>query len=286
MASFKEMKKNRMANLESLSKQVEKLAEKPSYEDERIWKLERDKTGNGYAIIRFLPAKEGEDVPWQSIWTHGFKGPGGWYIENSLTTLGKDDPVSKANTALWNSGIDSDKNIARERRRKLNYYSNIYVLEDSANPQNVGKVFLFRYGKKIWEKITGVMNPEFADEDQMNPFDFWKGANFKIKMRQVDGFPNYDKSVFTDVCPLFDDDKKLEEVWAQEYSLTEITNPKNFKNYAELEARFNTVIARVDYSDGTSEFVGNIEESTGDPVASGEKTDNTLDYFKKLAEQD
>jgi len=286
MASFKEMKKNRMANLESLSKQVEKLAEKPSYEDERIWKLERDKTGNGYAIIRFLPAKEGEDVPWQSIWTHGFKGPGGWYIENSLTTLGKDDPVSKANTALWNSGIDSDKNIARERRRKLNYYSNIYIVEDSANPQNVGKVFLFRYGKKIWEKITGVMNPEFADEDQMNPFDFWKGANFKIKMRQVDGFPNYDKSVFTDVCPLFDDDKKLEEVWAQEYSLTEITNPKNFKNYAELEARFNTVIARVDYSDGTSEFVGNIEESTGDPVASGEKTDNTLDYFKKLAEQD
>jgi len=286
MASFKEMKKNRMANLESLSKQVEKLAEKPSYEDERIWKLERDKTGNGYAIIRFLPAKEGEDVPWQSIWTHGFKGPGGWYIENSLTTLGKDDPVSKANTALWNSGIDSDKNIARERRRKLNYYSNIYVLEDSANPQNVGKVFLFRYGKKIWEKITGVMNPEFADEDQMNPFDFWKGANFKIKMRQVDGFPNYDKSVFTDVCPLFDDDKKLEEVWAQEYSLTEITDPKNFKNYAELEARFNTVIAHLDYSDGTSEFVGTIEESTGDPVASGEKADNTLDYFKKLAEQD
>ena len=194
MASFKEMKKNRMANLESLSKQVEKLAEKPSYEDERIWKLERDKTGNGYAVIRFLPAKEGEDVPWQRIWTHGFKGPGGWYIENSLTTLGKDDPVSKANTALWNSGIDSDKNIARERRRKLNYYSNIYIVEDAANPENVGKVFLFRYGKKIFEKITGVMNPEFADETPLNPFDLWEGANFKIKMRQVDGFPNYDKS--------------------------------------------------------------------------------------------
>jgi len=281
MASFKEMKKNRMANLESLSKQVEKLAEKPSYEDERIWKLERDKTGNGYAIIRFLPAKEGEDVPWQRIWTHGFKGPGGWYIENSLTTLGKDDPVSKANTALWNSGIDSDKNIARERRRKLNYYSNIYIVEDAANPQNEGKVFLFRYGKKIFEKITGVMNPEFKDETPLNPFDLWEGANFKIKMRQVDGFPNYDKSEFTESCPLNSDEKKLEEVWKQQYSLNEIVEEKNFKNYAELEARFNTVIAH----EG-KEFVGTIEESTDDPVATGEKTDDTLDYFKKLAEQE
>ena len=281
MASFKEMKKNRMANLESLSKQVEKLAEKPSYEDERIWKLERDKTGNGYAVIRFLPAPPKEDVPWVRVWTHGFKGPGGWYIENSLTTLGKDDPVSKANTALWNSGIDSDKNIARERRRKLNYYSNIYIVEDAANPQNEGKVFLFRYGKKIFEKITGVMNPEFKDETPMNPFDLWEGANFKMKMRQVDGFPNYDKSVFTEVCPLGGDEKELEEVWNQQYSLTEITEEKNFKNYAELEARFNTVIAHQG-----DEFVGTIEESTSDPVATGEKTDDTLDYFKKLAEQD
>jgi len=278
MASFKEMKKNRMANLESLSKQVEKLAEKPSYEDERIWKLERDKTGNGYAVIRFLPAAKDEDVPWVRIWTHGFKGPGGWYIENSLTTLGKDDPVSKANTALWNSGIDSDKNIARERRRKLNYYSNIYVVEDAANPQNEGKVFLFRYGKKIFEKITGVMNPEFKDETPLNPFDLWEGANFKIKMRQVDGFPNYDKSEFTESCPLVGDEKKLEEVWNQQYSLTEIIEEKNFKNYAELEARFNTVIA----NSGTE--VGTIEESVEEE--SNEKTDDTLDYFKKLAEQD
>ena len=286
MASFKEMKKNRMANLQDLSTKVEKLAEKKSYEDDRIWKLERDKTGNGYAVIRFLPAAVNEDVPWVRIWTHGFKGPGGWYIENSLTTLGKDDPVSKANTALWNSGIDSDKNIARERRRKLNYYSNIYVVEDSMNPENEGKVFLFRYGKKIFEKITGVMNPEFQDETPLNPFDFWEGANFKIKMRQVDGFPNYDKSEFTDVCPLHEDEKKMEEIWGQQYSLNEIIEEKNFKQYAELEARFNTVIARIDHGDGSSEFVGNIEESTGDPVASGEKTDDTLDYFKKLAEQD
>ena len=281
MASFKEMKKNRMSNLQNLSKQVEKLAEKPSYEDDRIWKLERDKTGNGYAVIRFLPAAVNEDVPWVRIWTHGFKGPGGWYIENSLTTLGKDDPVSKANTALWNSGIDSDKNIARERRRKLNYYSNIYIVEDAANPDNVGKVFLFRYGKKIFEKITGVMNPEFQDETPLNPFDFLEGANFKIKMRQVDGFPNYDKSEFTDVVPLSEDEKKMEEIWGQQYPLNEIIEEKNFKQYAELEARFNTVIARQ-----SDEFVGTIEESTEDPVASTEKTDDTLDYFKKLAEQD
>ena len=278
MASFKEMKKNRMANLESLSKQVEKLAEKPSYEDERIWKLERDKTGNGYAIIRFLPAAVNEDVPWVRIWTHGFKGPGGWYIENSLTTIGKDDPVSKANTALWNSGVESDKNIARDRKRKLNYYSNILVLEDSANAGNEGKVFLFRYGKKIFEKITGVMNPEFKDETPLNPFDLWEGANFKIKMRPVDGFPNYDKSEFTDQCPLAGDEKKLEEVWKQQYSLNEIVEEKNFKNYAELEARFNTVIA----NSGTE--VGTIEESVEEE--SNEKTDDTLDYFKKLAEQE
>jgi hypothetical protein len=285
MASFKEMKKNRMANLETLSKQVEKLAEKPSYEDDRIWKLERDKSGNGYAVIRFLPAAPNEDVPWVRIWTHGFKGPGGWYIENSLTTIGKDDPVSKANTALWNSGIDSDKNIARDRRRKLSYYSNIYVVEDSMNPENEGKVFLYRYGKKIFEKITGVMNPEFADETPLNPFDLWEGANFKLKMRQVEGFPNYDKSEFTDVCPLAGDEAKLEEIWNAQYSLNEIIEEKNFKNYAELEARFNTVIARVDH-DSSPEFVGNIEESTGDKVAPSEKTDDTLDYFKKLAEQE
>ena len=286
MASFKEMKKNRMTNLESLSKQVSKLAEKPSYEDDRIWKPVRDKSGNGYAVIRFLPAAVNEDVPWVRIWTHGFKGPGGWYIENSLTTIGKDDPVSKANTALWNSGVDSDKNIARDRRRKLSYYSNIYVVEDSMNPENEGKVFLYRYGKKIFEKITGVMNPEFADETPLNPFDLWEGANFKLKMRQVEGFPNYDKSEFTDVCPLAGDEAKLEEIWNAQYSLTEIIEEKNFKNYAELEARFNTVIARVDHSDGSSEFVGNIEESTGDKVAPSEKTDDTLDYFKKLAEQE
>ena len=292
MSSFKDLKANRMNNLKDLSKQVEKLSEKPSYEDERIWKCERDKTGNGYAVIRFLPAPTGEDVPWVRLWTHGFKGPGGWYIENSLTTPrsgypnGSDDPVSKANTVLWNSGIESDKNIARERKRKLSYYSNILVLEDSANAENEGKVFLFRYGKKIFEKIESVMNPEFKDEEPMNPFDFWSGANFKLKIRQVDGFANYDKSEFASPSPLYDgEDAKLENVWKQQHSLQGVLAPENFKSYQELEARFNTVIARE--TDG--DFVETIEESTSDPTASvdaAESTsEDTLEYFKKLAEQ-
>ena len=291
MSSFKDLKNNRMNNLQSLTKQVEKLAEKPSYEDERIWKCERDKTGNGYAVVRFLPAPTNEDVPWVRLWSHGFKGPGGWYIENSLTTprsdapSGTDDPVSKANTTLWNSGIESDKNIARDRKRKLSYYSNILILEDSTNAQNEGKVFLFRYGKKIFEKIESVMNPEFKDEEPMNPFDFWSGANFKLKIRQVEGYANYDKSEFASPSPLFDgDDAKLEDVWKQQHSLQGLLAPENFKSYQELEARFNTVTA----SGTTSDYNETIEESSVDPVASpaAESTsEDTLEYFKKLAEQ-
>ena len=291
MSSFKDLKANRMNNLQNLTKQVEKLAEKPSYEDERIWKCERDKTGNGYAVIRFLPAPTNEDVPWVRMWSHGFKGPGGWYIENSLTTprsdapSGTDDPVSKANTTLWNSGIESDKNIARDRKRKLSYYSNILILEDSTNAQNEGKVFLFRYGKKIFEKIESVMNPEFKDEEPMNPFDFWSGANFKLKIRQVEGYANYDKSEFASPSPLFDgDDAKLEDVWKQQHSLQGLLAPENFKSYQELEARFNTVTA----SGTGSDYNETIEESSADPVANdaAESTsEDTLEYFKKLAEQ-
>ena len=291
MSSFKDLKANRMNNLQNLTKQVEKLAEKPSYEDERIWKCERDKTGNGYAVIRFLPAPTNEDVPWVRMWSHGFKGPGGWYIENSLTTprsdapSGTDDPVSKANTILWNSGIESDKNIARDRKRKLSYYSNILVLEDSTNAQNEGKVFLFRYGKKIFEKIESVMNPEFKDEEPMNPFDFWAGANFKLKIRQVDGYANYDKSEFASPSPLYDgDDTKCEDVWKQQHSLQGILAPENFKSYQELEARFNTVTA----SGTGSDYNETIEESSADPVASPateSTSEDTLEYFKKLAEQ-
>ena len=281
MTSFKDLKKNRMSNLESLSKQVEKLAEKTSYEDDRIWKPERDKSGNGYAVIRFLPASNDEDMPWVQMWSHGFKGPGGWYIENSLTTLGKDDPVSKANTALWNSGVESDKNIARDRKRKLSYYSNILVLEDSANAENEGKVMLFRYGKKIFEKITGVMNPEFKDETPLNPFDFWEGANFKLKIRQVDGYANYDKSEFASQSKLFDgDDAKCEAIWKQQHSLQDLITTDKFKSYQELEARFNTVVG------SGSDFEETIDsEDAVEPAVKESSSDDSLDYFKKLAEQ-
>jgi len=277
MSSFKDLKKNRMSNLESLSKQVEKLAEKPTYGDDRIWKCERDKSGNGYAVIRFLPASNDEDVPWVQMWSHGFKGPGGWYIENSLTTIGKDDPVSKANTALWNSGIDSDKNIARDRKRKLSYYSNILVLEDSTNQMNEGEVFLFRYGKKIFEKISSVLNPEFKDETPFNPFDFSEGANFKIKIRQVDGYANYDKSEFASQSKL-GDDVKCETIWKKQYLLQDIVNEDKFKSYQELEARFNTVIG----SDSGFEESIDVEEETVKPTGD---TSETMEYFKKLAEQ-
>ena len=266
-----------MSNLDFLTKQIEKLAEKPSYEDDRIWKCERDKSGNGYAVIRFLPAGQNEDVPWVQMWSHGFKGPGGWYIENSLTTLGKDDPVSKANTALWNSGIESDKNIARDRKRKLSYYSNILVLEDSANAENEGKVFLFRYGKKIFEKISSVLNPEFKDETPFNPFDFSEGANFKIKIRQVDGYANYDKSEFASQSKL-GDDVKCEAIWKQQYSLQDLVSVDNFKSYQELEARFTTVIG------SDSEFEESIDEEEETVQPTGD-TSETMEYFKKLAEQ-
>ena len=282
MPSMSDYKKRRKQSMSDLTEKLDKLnSNQKSYEDDRLWKIERDKAGNGYAVIRFLDAPEEETAPWVRLWHHGFQGPGGWYIENSLTSIGQKDPVSEHNTSLWNSGVEADKDIARQRKRKLNYYSNIYVVEDSLNSENEGKVFLFRYGKKIFEKITGVMNPEFQDETPINPFDLWEGANFKIKMRQVDGFPNYDKSEFTDICPLAEDEKKLEEVWKSQYSLSEIVDEKNFKSYAELESRFNTVIAH----EG-NDFVGTIEESTEDPVATGEKADETLDYFKKLAEQE
>ena len=194
--------------------------EKKSYKDERLWKPELDKTGNGYAVIRFLPAVNGEDMPWAKIWNHAFQGPTGqWYIENSLTTISQKDPVSEMNTAYWNSGLESDKEIARRQKRKLQYYSNIYVVSDSKHPENEGKVFLFRYGKKIFDKIMEAMQPAFADEVAVNPFDFWEGANFKLKIRKVDGYWNYDKSEFEGPSALFDEDELIEEVWKKQYAL-------------------------------------------------------------------
>ena len=268
--------------------------EKKSYVDERLWKPELDKSGNGYAVIRFLPAIQGEDLPWAKVWNHAFQGPTGqWYIENSLTTLSQKDPVSEHNTALWNTGLESDKEIARKQKRKLQYFSNIYIVSDTKHPENEGKVFLFRYGKKIFDKITAAMSPEFEDEKAINPFDFWEGANFKLKIRKVDGYWNYDKSEFEDTSKLFEDDSEADKVWQSQYSLAEYTAPSNFKSYDELKTRLDAVLS------GTVK-VGNVADDLDDapvakpkvdtkPVTTKVETpvveeDDTLAYFEKLAE--
>jgi len=214
--------------------------------DERFWQPEVDAAGNGYAVIRFLdtPAVDGEDgLPWVQIWSHGFQGPGGWYIENSLTTLGKTDPVSEYNTVLWNSGIEANKEIARKQKRKLTYIANILVVSDAKRSQNEGKVFLFKFGKKIFDKIKEQLEPQFADETPMNPFDFWKGANFKVKIRNVEGYRNYDKSEFDSPASLFGgDDAKIEQVWKSAHSLKDFLKPDNFKTYDELKTKLNKVL--------------------------------------------
>jgi hypothetical protein len=280
-----------------------KPQEKKSYVDERIWKPQMDKSGNGFAVIRFLPAPEGEDLPWAKVWNHAFQGPTGqWYIENSLTTLGQNDPVSEMNSAYWNSGIESDKEIARKQKRKLQYFSNILVVKDSANPENEGKVFLYRFGKKIFDKCMEAMQPAFEDETPLNPFDFWEGADFKLKLRTVEGYWNYDKSEFDSPSALFDDDEKIEEVWKKQYSLAEFTAATNFKSYDELKTRLAMVLAGTT-TVGTaakmmeSEPVKTVTVDTqsspnpfDEPVTnvevSSDEEDDTLSYFEKLAEKD
>ena len=242
--SFSELKKqSKLGSLTSkLVKEVEKMSTTSTGEDDRLWKPEMDKTGNGFAVIRFLPAPEGEELPWAKMYSHAFQGPGGWYIENSLTTIGQKDPLGEYNRELWNTGSETNKEIVRKQKRKLSYYSNIYVVKDPANPQNEGKVFLYKYGKKIFDKIMEAMQPEFEDETPINPFDFWQGANFKLKIVKKDGYWNYDKSEFGSVEPLLDDDDALETLWKKEYSLTAITAPDQFKSYEDLERRMNMVL--------------------------------------------
>ena len=292
--SLAQMKKsNSLDQLLGAAVAENKTQEKKSYVDERLWKPELDKTGNGYAVIRFLPAVDGENMPWAKLWNHAFQGPTGqWYIENSLTTLGNNDPVSEMNSAYWNSGVESDKEIARRQKRKLQYYSNIYVVSDSRHPEHEGKVFLFRFGKKIFDKCMEAMQPAFEDETPVNPFDFWKGANFKLKIRKVDGYWNYDKSEFEAPSPLFDNDDDIEEVWNKQYALNEFTAPTNFKSYDELKTRLSMVLA------GTT-TVGNVTTLMEDepvaapvvktveepaPTVTVDDEEDTFDYFQKLAE--
>ena len=244
--SFDALKKNRSSSLDKLNSQLEKISTK-SYSDPnegKFWKPTRDKAGNGFAIIRFLPAPAGEEMPFVRIWDHGFQGPTGlWYIENSLTTINQDDPVSEYNSKLWNSGLDSDKELARKQKRRLKYVANIQVIKDGANPENDGKVFMYQFGKKIFDKLNDLMNPQFEDETPVNPFDLWEGANFRLKIRQFEGYPNYDKSEFDAPSALSTDDAELERIYNQEHSLQELVDPKNFKSYAELKAKLYRVLA-------------------------------------------
>ena len=288
-------KQNSLDSLLGAAQKESAPQEKKSYVDERLWKPVMDKSGNGYAVIRFLPAPEGEDMPWAKVWNHAFQGPTGqWYIENSLTTVGQNDPVSEYNSKLWNSGVESDKEIARKQKRKLQYYSNIYVVKDPANPQTEGKVFLYRYGKKIFDKIMEAMQPAFQDESPVNPFDFWEGANFKLKLRKVDGYWNYDKSEFADPSALFDNDEEIEALWKTEYSLADFTAASNFKSYDELKTRLDAVLAgtvTVGKAEDIMEDAPVAEPKVDTPPApqptvlgdAGE--DDAMSYFEKLANE-
>ena len=303
--SFSDLKKqSKLGSLTAkLVKEVEKISAGESVVDERFWKPEVDKVGNGFATIRFLPAPEGEELPWSKVWSHAFQGPGGWYIENSLTTLNQKDPVSDYNRELWNSGNDKDKETVRKQKRKLSYYSNIYVVKDPANPQNEGKVFLYKFGKKIFDKIMGAMQPEFDDEEAINPFDFWQGANFKLKIVKKDGYWNYDKSEFDRPSALLDDDDAMEALWKKQYSLTQFLAADQFKSYDELEARLNSVLKSKPQSRRIDEEVDDEDNDRGSYTpdfssrrpepelptvkasSNDEDEDDALSYFQRLAEE-
>tara|TARA_B100000963_G_C22628315_1_gene673516 strand:+ start:2220 stop:3119 length:900 start_codon:yes stop_codon:yes gene_type:complete len=298
--SFAELKKKSQSNLQFLQKELEKTVSNKNV-DERFWKPEVDASGNGYAVIRFLPAPDGETVPWAKVYSHAFQGPGGWYIENSLTTLGDKDPVGEVNRRLWNSGDDADKDTARKQKRKLSYYSNIQVIKDPKHPENEGKVFLYKYGKKIHDKILAAMQPEFQDETPVNVFDLWEGANFKLKIKKVAGFWNYDSSEFDSVSALSADDSELEATWKSEHSLEAFTARDQFKSYEDLEKRLQLVLGV-----SSRPSVPSVDDEEYEPVAATPQSDfrkqmsaptpvkkdsvveddDALSYFASLAEDD
>jgi hypothetical protein len=299
MSNFDTLKRNR-SSLEKLTKAIEATTQSTSTEsgsrdDPRLWHPTVDKAGNGMAMIRFLPAPsvDGEDaLPWVRVFSHGFQGPGGWYIENSLTTLNQKDPVSEYNSTLWNSGIEANKEIARKQKRRLNYIANVYVVSDPSNPENEGQIRIYKFGKKIFDKITEAMNPEFADETPVNPFDMWEGANFKLKIRNVEGYRNYDKSEFAEKSALLDgDDAKLEALWKQEHSLKEFLEPKHFKAYDLLKTRLDKVLGfegdvapKSKAIDAVVENFHDAELAALDTKIAVSEDDDDLNYFKSLAQ--
>jgi hypothetical protein len=309
--SFSNLKKS--SSLGNLTQKLIQQVEKDNKgsgggADERLWKPVMDKSGNGYAVIRFLPAPNGEDLPWVKTFSHAFQGPGGWYIENSLTTIGQQDPIGELNRELWNTGNETDKDTVRKQKRKLSYYANIYVVKDPANPQNEGGVFLYKFGKKIFDKIMDAMQPEYEDETPINPFDFWQGANFKLKLAKVAGYWNYDKSEFAATSALLDDDDALEAIWNKEYSLQELVAADKFKSYDELKKRLDYVLgnkkakavqaeeteydsyssteqSRVSEEDALKKLEQQIIQSNSTPqTSSNDDEDDAMSYFSKLAD--
>ena len=305
--SFSQLKQNKSSAFSSLQKELEKST-KVGTVDERFWKLSTDKAGNGFAVIRFLPAGDGEDMPFVKLYSHAFQGPGGWYIENSLTTVGKKDPLGEYNRELWNSGDESLKDQVRKQKRKLSYYSNIYVVKDPANPENEGKVFLFRYGKKIHDKIMDVVNgDEIEGREGINPFDFWGGANFKLRAKKVAGYPNYDSSEFQEPGTLEGlDDAQLESIWTREYALQPLVGADMFKSYDQLQERLNMVLnlkggaatEKVTETLSAKPDFNRVENMNLKPKAvdlhapetiskedqPSEDDEDVMDYFKKLAD--
>ena len=296
--SFENLKRNR----DQISKLVQAAenagggtTEKKNYADERIWKPTVDKAGNGYAVLRFLPATEGQELPWARYWDHAFKGPTGlWYIENSLTSIGQADPVGELNSRLWNTGFDDDKAKARTQKRRLHYVTNVLVMSDSSAPHNEGKVFLYKFGKKIFDKIMDVMQPQFADEQPINPFDFWEGADFKLKIRNVEGYRNYDKSEISSQSALYDgDDNRMESLYSQLYDLNEFVDPKNYKSYDELKQKLERVLGEASMAGAATikqESMMNDPAPALEPVTADQMnvadTDDTMSYFAKLANED
>jgi hypothetical protein len=300
--SFSDLKKK--SSLGSLTSKLISEVEKMNTSggsDERIWKPEVDKAGNGFAVIRFLPAPEGEELPWAKVYSHAFQGTGGWFIDNCLTTVNQSCPVCESNRDLWNTGSKANQEIVRQRKRKLSYYSNIYVVSDKAHPENEGKVFLFKFGKKIFDKISAAMQPEFDDETPIDPFDFWQGANFKVKITKKDGYWNYDKSEFDSPGTLgnFDDDV-LESIWKKAYSLEDFTKADSFKSYEQLDARLKSVLGQktapkkdesFDDEDNdrgpelTEDLRSELNSLSRSSSSVDEDEDDALSYFQKLAEE-
>lgn len=293
--SFENLKRNR----DQISKLIQAAeatgggGEKKSYQDDRFWKPTVDKAGNGYAVLRFLPAMEGQELPWARYWDHGFKGPTGlWYIENSLTSIGQPDPVGELNSRLWNTGNDSDKETARNQKRRLHYVTNVLVVQDPSNPSTEGKVYLYKFGKKIFDKIMDLMQPSFADEKAVNPFDMWEGAEFKLKIRQVEGYRNYDKSEFSGPSALHDgDETKLEAVYNQLHDVSEFTDPKNYKTYDELKVKLARVLGEeanagaptVTQMNQVNEPETQYEVPTAETTTVSEGDEDTMSYFARLA---